>query len=115
MEHNLSPLQQEVLDKYKQLSLDLKALDETIKELNYSAHRQQHSQQETVSPDEILQEMRDIEVKIGLVGTLLKVACTRLSCKESKNRSLWVAILNNGLVQEIDSDALFFTAHYIVL
>ncbi|AJP84906.1 Dad3p [Saccharomyces cerevisiae YJM1248] len=72
MEHNLSPLQQEVLDKYKQLSLDLKALDETIKELNYSQHRQQHSQQETVSPDEILQEMRDIEVKIGLVGTLLK-------------------------------------------
>ncbi|CAD6600598.1 BAH_G0004200.mRNA.1.CDS.1 [Saccharomyces cerevisiae] len=72
MEHNLSPLQQEVLDKYKQLSLDLKVLDETIKELNYSQHRQQHSQQETVSPDEILQEMRDIEVKIGLVGTLLK-------------------------------------------
>ncbi|CAI4277806.1 BDN_1c_G0004130.mRNA.1.CDS.1 [Saccharomyces cerevisiae] len=72
MEHNLSPLQQEVLDKYKQLSLDLKALDETIKELNYSQHRQQHSQQETVSPDEILQGMRDIEVKIGLVGTLLK-------------------------------------------
>ncbi|CAD6600338.1 HN1_G0016390.mRNA.1.CDS.1 [Saccharomyces cerevisiae] len=72
MEHNLSPLQQEVLDKYKQLSLDLKALDETIKELNYSQHRQQHSQQEIVSPDEILQEMRDIEVKIGLVGTLLK-------------------------------------------
>ncbi|CAI4924983.1 BEM_HP_G0068910.mRNA.1.CDS.1 [Saccharomyces cerevisiae] len=72
MEHNLSPLQQEVLDKYKQLSLDLKSLDETIKELNYSQHRQQHSQQETVSPDEILQEMRDIEVKIGLVGTLLK-------------------------------------------
>ncbi|AJQ15909.1 ADE_G0004170.mRNA.1.CDS.1 [Saccharomyces cerevisiae] len=72
MEHNLSPLQQEVLDKYKQLSLDLKALDETIKELNYSQHRQQHSQQETVSPDEILQEMRDIEVKVGLVGTLLK-------------------------------------------
>ena len=72
MEHNFSPLQQEVLDKYKQLSLDLKALDETIKELNYSQHRQQHSQQETVSPDEILQEMRDIEVKIGLVGTLLK-------------------------------------------
>ncbi|AJQ12076.1 Dad3p [Saccharomyces cerevisiae YJM1342] len=72
MEHNLSPLQQEVLDKYKQLSLDLKALDETIKELNYSQHRQQHSQQENVSPDEILQEMRDIEVKIGLVGTLLK-------------------------------------------
>ncbi|CAI4276906.1 CPA_1a_G0004210.mRNA.1.CDS.1 [Saccharomyces cerevisiae] len=72
MEHNLSPLQQEVLDKYKQLSLGLKALDETIKELNYSQHRQQHSQQETVSPDEILQEMRDIEVKIGLVGTLLK-------------------------------------------
>ena len=72
MEHNLSPLQQEVLDKYKQISLDLKALDETIKELNYSQHRQQHSQQETVSPDEILQEMRDIEVKIGLVGTLLK-------------------------------------------
>ncbi|CAD6600749.1 BJ4_G0018910.mRNA.1.CDS.1 [Saccharomyces cerevisiae] len=72
MEHNLSPLQQEVLDKYKQLSLDLKALDETIKELNYLQHRQQHSQQETVSPDEILQEMRDIEVKIGLVGTLLK-------------------------------------------
>lgn len=72
MEHNLSPLQQEVLDKYKQLSLDLKALDETIKELKYSQHRQQHSQQETVSPDEILQEMRDIEVKIGLVGTLLK-------------------------------------------
>ncbi|CAI5030896.1 CPS_HP_G0102230.mRNA.1.CDS.1 [Saccharomyces cerevisiae] len=65
-------MNQEVLDKYKQLSLDLKALDETIKELNYSQHRQQHSQQETVSPDEILQEMRDIEVKIGLVGTLLK-------------------------------------------
>ncbi|QHS71790.1 Dad3p [Saccharomyces paradoxus] len=72
MEHTLSPLQQEVLNKYKQLSLDLKALDETIKQLNHSQHRQQHTQQETVSPDEILQEMRDIEVKIGLVGTLLK-------------------------------------------
>lgn len=72
MEHTLSPLQQEVLNKYKQLSLDLKALDETIKQLNHSQHRQQQEQQITVSPDEILQEMRDIEVKIGLVGTLLK-------------------------------------------
>ncbi|CAI4037463.1 hypothetical protein SMKI_02G3400 [Saccharomyces mikatae IFO 1815] len=72
MEHTLSPLQQEVLDKYKRLSLDLRALDETIKQLNHSQHHQQHIEQETVSPDEILQEMRDIEVKIGLVGTLLK-------------------------------------------
>ena len=72
MDHTISPLQQEVLTKYKQLSLDLKALDETIKELNHSQHGQQQEQQETVSSDEILQEMREIEVKIGLVGTLLK-------------------------------------------
>ncbi|KAL3229096.1 DASH complex subunit DAD3 [Nakaseomyces bracarensis] len=70
MEQQLTPLQQKVLGRYKDLASCLKDLDHSIKELNIQQKKDKES--DNVSPDEILKEMREIEVKIGLIGTLLK-------------------------------------------
>ena len=64
MQHELSPLQQNVLDRYSRLSTSLHSLDDSLKFINAS--------DSDVSPEEVINQMREIEVKIGLVGTLLK-------------------------------------------
>lgn len=69
MDQQLTPLQQKVLERYRDLASCLKDLDLSIKELNT---QQRSADSDGVTPDEILKEMREIEVKIGLVGTLLK-------------------------------------------
>lgn len=72
---NMSKLQQEVLGRYAQLAQSLHTLDNTVKELNQSAHEtrdKEKHQDNSVSPEEILEEMRQIETKITLIGTLFK-------------------------------------------
>lgn len=64
MQHELSPLQQNVLDRYSRLATSLHSLDDSLKFINAS--------DSDVSPEEVINQMREIEVKIGLVGTLLK-------------------------------------------
>ncbi|CAL9738436.1 DASH complex subunit Dad3p [Monosporozyma servazzii] len=68
---NMSKLQQEVLGKYTQLAESLHRLDETVKDLNRSTKEAQENA-DNVSAEEILEEMRQIETKISLLGTLFK-------------------------------------------
>ena len=68
---SMSKLQQEVLSKYSQLAESLHRLDETVKELNRSA-KENKENSNNISAEEILEEMRQIEAKIGLIGTLFK-------------------------------------------
>ncbi|SMN22887.1 similar to Saccharomyces cerevisiae YBR233W-A DAD3 Essential subunit of the Dam1 complex (aka DASH complex) [Maudiozyma saulgeensis] len=69
METQLTPLQQNVLDKYSALATTLHSLDAAIQELNAS---QRNKDKSKASPEEVLSEMRELEVKLALVGTLLK-------------------------------------------
>lgn len=66
MSHQLTSLQTSVLKKYERLAESLQNLDNSIKNLK------QNKSDDNVSTDELLQEMRNIELKIGLIGTLLK-------------------------------------------
>ena len=68
---NMSKLQQEVLSKYSQLAESLHRLDATVKQLNQLA-RDTKEKSDNVSAEEILEEMRQIETKVGLIGTLFK-------------------------------------------
>lgn len=63
MSEDLTPLQKSVLDKYSILSEHLHNLDKTLKDINQNGQN---------NPEKIVTEMREIEVKISLVGTLLK-------------------------------------------
>lgn len=65
MQEELSLLQQSVLEKYRKLAEVLHSLDGTFKEFN-------DTDKDHVSSEVVLQQIREIEVKIGLVGTLLK-------------------------------------------
>ncbi|CCE89498.1 Dad3p TDEL_0A01660 [Torulaspora delbrueckii] len=65
MQEELSILQQNVLERYRKLAEVLHSLDDTFKQFN-------DTDKEHVSSEVVLQQMREIEVKIGLVGTLLK-------------------------------------------
>lgn len=65
MEEDLSLLQQSVLERYRKLAEILHSLDNTFKQFNDSTN-------DHVSSEVVLQQIREIEVKIGLVGTLLK-------------------------------------------
>lgn len=65
MREELSLLQQNVLERYQRLAQVLSSLDETLKQFNDTSN-------ESVSSEIVLQQLREIEVKIGLVGTLLK-------------------------------------------
>ncbi|CAB4257222.1 similar to Saccharomyces cerevisiae YBR233W-A DAD3 Essential subunit of the Dam1 complex (aka DASH complex) [Maudiozyma barnettii] len=69
MEAQLTPLQQNVLDKYSTLATSLHSLDAAIQELNAN---QRNKDKTNASPEEVLAEMRELEVKLALVGTLLK-------------------------------------------
>ncbi|SCU99496.1 LANO_0F02014g1_1 [Lachancea nothofagi CBS 11611] len=60
----LTPLQRNVLDKYETLSKSLHNLDTTIKELKENSSSE--------SPEQVLRQLREIEVKIALIGTLFK-------------------------------------------
>lgn len=64
MSQELTPLQRSVLDKYRNLVETLRELEQTLSELNNTT--------KDSKPEEILKEMREIEVKISLVSTLLK-------------------------------------------
>ena len=73
MDNTLTPLQQKVLARYKELVSCLRDLDSSIKDLNQQQlDTKGNKDSSNSSPDEILKDMREIEVKIGLVGTLLK-------------------------------------------
>lgn len=73
MDNTLTPLQQKVLARYKELVSCLRDLDSSIKDLNQQQlDTKGNKDSSNSSPDEIVKEMREIEVKIGLVGTLLK-------------------------------------------
>ncbi|SCW00539.1 LAFE_0C06414g1_1 [Lachancea fermentati] len=61
---DLSHLQKSVLEKYTHLAKSLHSLDNTIKQLNANKHEE--------SPEQVLQQLREIEVKIALAGTLFK-------------------------------------------
>ncbi|KAM3159722.1 DASH complex subunit DAD3 [Lachancea thermotolerans] len=60
----LTPLQRSILSKYETLADSLHNLDETIKDLS--------KRDVPESPEEVLRQLREIEIKIALVGTLLK-------------------------------------------
>lgn len=66
MSSEMTPLQKSVLERYQSLAESLRELKETLSDLN-NTH-------ENSKPEEILQEMREIEVKISLVSTLMKGA-----------------------------------------
>lgn len=70
----LSPLQLGVLDRYQHLARSLRSLDDTVKLLG---------QQSDCSPEQVLKRLREIEVKIALVGTLLKGAVYSLILQRS--------------------------------
>lgn len=65
MQEELSVLQQSVLERYGKLAEVLHSLDDTFKQFN-------DTDKDHVSSEVVLQQIREIEVKIGLVGTLLK-------------------------------------------
>lgn len=67
MREELTLLQQNVLERYQKLADVLHSLDGTVKQFNDSS-----SENVNVSSEVVLQQIREIEVKIGLVGTLLK-------------------------------------------
>ncbi|AET38021.1 Dad3p Ecym_2275 [Eremothecium cymbalariae DBVPG len=63
MSEGLSALQRSVLDKYRSLAESLHDLDDTLVQL---------SRDKDTNPEQVLAQMREIEVKIALVGTLMK-------------------------------------------
>ncbi|AGO13135.1 AaceriAFL021Cp [[Ashbya] aceris (nom. inval.)] len=63
MSDALSTLQRSVLEKYRTLADCLHELNDTLVELNTESD---------TNPEQVLAQMREIEVKIALVGTLLK-------------------------------------------
>ncbi|EDO19447.1 hypothetical protein Kpol_1002p95 [Vanderwaltozyma polyspora DSM 70294] len=81
MHDELSPLQQTVLERYEKLASSLHSLDDTLKSIN--------STDSEVSPEEVIRQLREIEIKIGLVGTLLKgsVYSFILQQKQEQERS----------------------------
>ena len=68
MEAELTELQRKVLERYSRLAALLHSLDDSIKQLNESKGQPSSG----ISSEQILKEMREIEVKIGLIGTLIK-------------------------------------------
>lgn len=68
MEAELTELQRKVLERYSRLAALLHSLDDSIKQLNESKGQPGSG----ISSEQILKEMREIEVKIGLIGTLIK-------------------------------------------
>lgn len=62
---DLSLLQQNVLERYRKLAQVLHSLDETFKQFNSTS-------QDNLSSEAVLQQIREIEIKIAQVGTLLK-------------------------------------------
>ncbi|CCE65016.1 hypothetical protein TPHA_0J01950 [Tetrapisispora phaffii CBS 4417] len=80
MPEELSPLQQDVLDRYSKLANILHSLDDTLNEINTS------STESRTSPEEVINEMREIEIKIGLVGTLLKGSVYSFILQQKKQK-----------------------------
>lgn len=73
----LTPLQRSILDKYTVLSDSLHNLDETVKNLAQPGAQE--------SPEEVLRQLREIEVKIALVGTLFKGSVYSLVLQRMEN------------------------------
>lgn len=65
MQEELSLLQLNVLEKYKKLADVLHSFDDTFKHFINTTG-------DNASSEVVLQQIREIEIKIGLVGTLLK-------------------------------------------
>lgn len=68
MEDQMTPLQQNVLQRYGKLATSLHSLDESIRKLK----QQQQASDSDVTPEDVLSEIREVEVKLGLIWTLLK-------------------------------------------
>lgn len=64
MQEKLTPLQQSVLARYGELAEELRTLDGSIRSLN--------SHKTSATPEAVLDEVRELEVKLALIGTLLK-------------------------------------------
>mgnify|MGYP003361900069 CR=1 FL=1 len=62
---DLSLLQQNVLERYRKLAQVLHSLDYTFKKFKSTS-------QDNLSSEAVLQQIREIEIKIAQVGTLLK-------------------------------------------
>ncbi|CCF55884.1 hypothetical protein KAFR_0A04490 [Kazachstania africana CBS 2517] len=92
MDDNLTPLQRSVLEKYNQLSQSLHSLDKSLRLLNKSNDESKSTKR--VSPEEILQEMREVEVKIALIGTLLKGSVYSLILQKKNELNLLSADSN---------------------
>lgn len=61
----MSALQLEVLSKYEEFARILHSIDDTLQDISGTGKKD-------MSPEQLRQEMRAIEVKMGLVGTLLQ-------------------------------------------
>ncbi|SCU96951.1 LAMI_0F08328g1_1 [Lachancea mirantina] len=72
----LTPLQKSLLDKYATLSKSLHGLDDSIKMLREA--------KDSESPEQVLRRLREIEVKIALVGTLFKGSVYSLVLQRNK-------------------------------
>jgi len=71
-ETNITALQETLLNKYRTLSADLHSLDETIKNIINNKHTDENGNVSTCTPQELLQLMRELEIKMGIAGTLVK-------------------------------------------
>ena len=69
---SLTALQETVLGKYRLLAEELHTLDETIKRIINNDHKDENGNTLHCSPQELLQLVRELEVKMGIAGTLIK-------------------------------------------
>lgn len=77
MSQEITPLQRSVLEKYRKLAETLRELNETLLELNNT--------NKDSKPEQILSELREIEVKISLVSTLMKGSVYQLVLQRHTN------------------------------
>ncbi|AMD21296.1 HER017Wp [Eremothecium sinecaudum] len=77
MSEGISSLQRSILDKYRTLADCLHELDDTILQLN---------KDKDTNPEQVLSLLREIEIKIALVSTLMKGSVYSLVLQRSMNQ-----------------------------
>lgn len=88
-ETQLTALQLSVLDRYRTLNQALRSLDDKIKELNKSKQESKTDLDKhniKAGSEDILKQMREVEIKIGLVGTLLKASVYSLILQRNERQ-----------------------------
>lgn len=93
----LSPTEAQILSQYQLLARQLNALSAEIKHLN-SSHKADAS---GANADDLLDSMRNLEVKIGLVYTLFKGAVYSLFLQHEEDLNL-----QNDIEQQREKNAL---------